>query len=281
MRSRIKYSYLRPILMLIACFCINIYAMAQEEEYTIEPDPLPDSVVIQEIEPIDVDEYDYDVPDTKVYFMERRLQLSGGGPDSLKFRQVQDSIITNLKNDDVFWYVDYPFEKEKVEIKLSEERRSFWDHPAVQTILWIVIVLGFVAFLAIYLSNSNVGIFRRADKALQQESSIDEIPEDIFQIEYEREISKAIQSSDYRLATRLLFLRLLKDLSKRGIIKYQQDKTNFDYILQLHGTQYYNDFFRLTRNYEYSWYGQFQVEKAEFDLIRKDFEKFENTLGKR
>ncbi len=267
--------------MLIACFCINIYAMAQEEEYTIEPDPLPDSVVIQEIEPIDVDEYDYDVPDNKVYFMERRLQLSGGGPDSLKFRQVQDSIITNLKNDDVFWYVDYPFEKEKVEIKPSKERRSFWDHPAVQTILWIVIVLGFVAFLAIYLSNSNVGIFRRADKALQQESSIDEIPEDIFQIEYEREISKAIQSSDYRLATRLLFLRLLKDLSKRGIIKYQQDKTNFDYILQLHGTQYYNDFFRLTRNYEYSWYGQFQVEKAEFDLIRKDFEKFENTLGKR
>ena len=75
-----------------------------------------------------------------------------------------------------------------------------------------------------------------------------------------------------------MFLRILKNLSDKKIIQYKQDRTNFDYLLQLHSTKYYADFFRLTRNYEYSWYGQFDIEPEKFSIIKNDFENFDRNL---
>ena len=57
--------------------------------------------------------------------------------------------------------------------------------------------------------------------------------ENIFEINFQQEIDKAVQAGNYRLAVRLLFLRLLKNLAEKNIIQYQQDRTNFDYLMQL------------------------------------------------
>ena len=103
--------------------------------------------------------------------------------------------------------------------------------------------------------------------------------DNIFEINYQREIDKAVSNGNYRFAVRLMFLRLLKNLSDKKVIHYKQDSTNFDYLLQLHPTKYYHDFFRLTRNYEYSWYGQFDIDPEKFSLIRKDFENFDHNLN--
>ena len=67
--------------------------------------------------------------------------------------------------------------------------------------------------------------------------------EDIFAINYQKEIDKACSKGNYRLAIRLMFLRLLKDLSEKNIIQYTQDKTNFDYLIQLHPTRLLQRFF--------------------------------------
>src|SRR5690606_4231613 len=113
---------------------------------------------------------------------------------------------------------------------------------------------------------------RRTKKVKEAERADEEMPEDIFAINYQREIDKATAQRNYRLAVRLMFLRLLKSMSERNIIRYQQDKTNLDYLMQLHNTTYYKDFFRITRNYEYSWYGKFDVSEEAYRLIRKDFD---------
>jgi hypothetical protein len=75
-----------------------------------------------------------------------------------------------------------------------------------------------------------------------------------------------------------MFLRLLKSLADKNIIQYKPDRTDFDYLMQLHSTGYYDDFFRLTRNYEYSWYGQFDIDHERFSVMRKDFDNFDNKL---
>ena len=106
----------------------------------------------------------------------------------------------------------------------------------------------------------------------------DEITEDIFAINYQKEIDKAAAQGNYRLAIRLMFLRLLKNMSEKSIIRYKQDKTNLDYLLELHPTNYYTRFFRITRNYEYSWYGQFNVSEDAYKIIRNDFDQFDKEL---
>jgi hypothetical protein len=191
--------------------------------------------------------------------------------DSFLWRNLPETVKTGWRQDKDFWYAN----------RLPQEKRH--DSPAVnrsltgqqwfEPLLWIISLAGFACFIILYLMNNNISIFRKKDISLTNEDETYN-QEDIFSIKYTREIEKAAANQNYRLAIRLLFLRLLKDLSDRNIIQYKPDRTNFDYLIQLSSTKYYNDFFRLTRNYEYSWYGKFEVNREGYARIKADFEKF-------
>lgn len=257
-----KYTLPWQFVLLIACLCAGAAIQAQQ----------PDSVIIEKV----IIEEKKAEPN---YFEPKKIYGGWNDRDSVRFRALPDSMPARMKKDDAFWYVDYPFQSKTVQ--QAPRRVPPMQRPLVQTILWILIIGGFVTFVGIYLANSNVGIFRRRDKSLKEDQAGEEMPENIFEINYDRELDRAIANGDFRLGVRLLFLRLLKQLADRRIIQYQQDRTNFDYILQLQGSAYYTDFFRLTRDYEYSWYGQFEIGSGEFTAIRNDFDNFDKLLNTR
>ena len=143
--------------------------------------------------------------------------------------------------------------------------------------MWLIIIGGFVFALISYLGSTNTGLFRRAVKNISTENQLDET-ENIFEINYKERIDRAVRAGNFQLAVRLHFLQMLKTLSGRNMIQYKQDRTNFDYLMQLRSTSYYNDFFRLTRNYEYAWFGNFEVNEEMYHVIKNDFEKFDNGL---
>ena len=149
-------------------------------------------------------------------------------------------------------------------------------HPLFQTVLWLIIVCGFVTFLILYLYNSNASLFRKSRNIADEETDAE--TSDIFTINYQKEIDKAVGMSNYRLAVRLMFLRLLRNLSDKNLIQYKHDATNFDYMMQLHPTEVYPGFSRLARHYEYSWYGQFDIDKEKYSIIKNEFENFERKL---
>ena len=151
-------------------------------------------------------------------------------------------------------------------------------HPALQRILWLVIIGGFITFLLIYLANSNVVLFRKSITITEEEPGVE--TGDIFNINYQKEIDRAAGSGNYRLAIRLMFLRLLRDLADRNLIQYKQDNTNFDYMMQLQRSPVYNGFKRLARNYEYSWYGQFDIDIEKYTLIKSEFENFDQRMSR-
>jgi hypothetical protein len=215
------------------------------------------------------DEQTDEIEDNAEYFL--RKEFTGGFPDSLTLRQTPDSVLRRIREDDAFWYANEAFKKRR-----QQDGNGFTSHPVFQTLLWIAIIGGFAIFLLLYLSNSNASLFRKSKTLLVDDDSLE--TEDIFAINYFKEIDKATTMGNYRLAVRLMFLRLLKKLSDNQVIQYRQDSTNFDYLLQLQPTPMYADFFKLTRNYEYSWYGQFDIDKEKFALIKTDFDKFEGKI---
>ena len=277
---------LKRIGIAILFLFLNIFLRAQPVPQEREENELPDTIIkelkyqldttVQAEYPADSvagDDYTDEKEDDKTgkeYFL--RKEFTGGLPDTLQFRRLPDNTIKALREDKAFWYANETFKKREK----KKERTSFTAHPLFQTILWLIIVAGFVTFLILYLYNSNASLFRKSSAIADEETDAE--ASDIFAINYQKEIDKAVGMSNYRLAVRLMFLRLLRNLSDRNIIQYKQDSTNFDYMMQLHPTGMYPDFSRLARNYEYSWYGQFEIDKEKYSIIKNEFENFERKL---
>lgn len=196
----------------------------------------------------------------------------------LQQRIVPDSIKKSMQSNDDFWYANADIKnKKRTAEKSSPKYTSLWQQEWVRVLLWMLIIGVFAAVIISYLGNSKVGLFRKRSNAGATEDE-DNGNENIFEINYQKEIDFATAQGNYRVAVRLMFLRLLKNMAEKNVINYKQDKTNFDYLLELHSTTYYNDFFRITRNYEYSWYGKFEVSEAAFKIIRTDFDYMEKKL---
>jgi hypothetical protein len=279
-QARIKYMIInkikREVLLFLFIFLqFFVYGQSHERSDTVLKYELDTTIVpaLPVEEPPAEERYSDDQADeedeNEEYFL--RKEFTGGFPDSLKLRKLPDSVKQRFSKDDAFWYVNEVFRK-----KQPREENGFTSHPVFQTLLWVAIIAGFAIFLMLYLSNSNVGLFRKENKIVNEEDNVD--TDDIFAINYQKEIEKAVGTSNYRLAVRLMFLRLLKNLSDRNVIQYKQDSTNFDYLLQMRSTTMYPEFFKLTRNYEYSWYGQFEIDKEKFTLMKVDFDKFDGKI---
>jgi hypothetical protein len=197
----------------------------------------------------------------------------GEQPDTIELRAVPAGVVDSLKNDDAFWYANAKLKKEREESNTANGTPKW-----IKTAVWVIIIAAFLAALIWYLVSSNIVIFARTQKQIMTEKEDEELEEDIFHINYQREIEKAIAGANHRLAVRLMFLRLLRNLSDKKVIQYRPERTNFDYLSQLSPTGYYNDFFKLARNYEYVWYGKFDISPEAFATIKNDFEIFERIL---
>ena len=265
--------------LLLILFC-RINGLAQSNVDTavkkveiIVQDPAQDSIEspLEEYSPIEQETE----KNTMEYFDQKYLYPL---TDSVQKRALPDSVAKKMQQDEDFWYANYAFEKEKE--KELKRKTSITEQTWFKTLMWFIIIGGFAVALMLYLSDSNVGLFRKKVSVFQDEKHEEET-ENIFEINYKVRIDKAVKAGNYRLAVRLMFLQMLKTMAGKKLIQYKQDHTNFDYLLQLRNTTHYNDFFRITRDYEYTWYGNFPVNEKEWDLIKTDFEKFDNTLARR
>jgi hypothetical protein len=75
-----------------------------------------------------------------------------------------------------------------------------------------------------------------------------------------------------------LYLQSLKKLSDKELILFSPDKTNNNYISELSGRDYQNDFYLLTHNYEYIWYGKFLIDVANYQQLKSQFISFNKKV---
>jgi hypothetical protein len=206
-------------------------------------------------------------------------------------RKVPGEKVRKLKSDRNYWYVDQTpsgerespppgvNEKGKKERQERIKKSREINFPSwVRALFWIILIGGFVALLIGFLATSDIRLFREKPRPVEEQ--IEEKPTDnIFEMNFETEIAKAIETKNYRLAVRLMYLRTLRDLTNRNLINYAHEKTNSDYLFQLGGTPYYKNFFKLTRSFDYTWYGHFELSQDVFAMIQNDFSSFKRQLS--
>ena len=91
-------------------------------------------------------------------------------------------------------------------------------------------------------------------------------------------IDRAIDDENYRLAVRYLYLKSLRILDKNKHISYRFQKTNEDYINEIKETKIKEQFIKITRLYDFIWYGDFNLSKERFTKVNEEFKKMEESL---
>ena len=91
-------------------------------------------------------------------------------------------------------------------------------------------------------------------------------------------IRDAVKSGNYRLAVRYQYLQTLHKLANKNFVELATDKTNYQYVREITNQQYQNDFAALTLNYEYVWYGEFNIDENIYRKMEPGFVTFNNKL---
>jgi len=91
-------------------------------------------------------------------------------------------------------------------------------------------------------------------------------------------IAEAVKQKNYRLAIRYYYLLAIKELSENNVIEWQQQKTNDDYIKEIKTNILQNQFKKITRIYDYVWYGEFEIDALKFENLKLDFINLNNKI---
>ena len=140
--------------------------------------------------------------------------------------------------------------------------------------VFVVVVLAFAAYKIRQMDKR--GLF--ASRGTGLDVPYDVTSENIHTIQFEEEIAAAVQKQNYRLAVRLYYLKVLKELSDRNLIRWQLDKTNRTYVHELEKTEMEADFEQITSKFEYVWYGHFSLNEPQFATLRAEFDAFRRAL---
>ena len=250
------------IVVIVFSLLFFLDAKAQDSTTTVEVSP-----------PIETVDSVYETSPSTTYHFKEVTAVN-----KVDARTIPSNDLKKVKSDEDYWYVNLapPREKKK---EAPENKNPISDKGWVKTLFWVLLIGAFIALLIWFLTTGNINLFRRGPKASSIESEEEIETDNIFEINFEKEIQKAIDAANYRLAVRLMYLRTLKDLSLQNLINYTHEKTNSDYLFQLAGSSYYKNFFRLTRDFDYTWYGHFPLSQESFSIIQNDFNNFKKQLS--
>ena len=213
-------------------------------------------------------------------------------PDSLQdyksdkdfaYMKYLDSLLRQTKDLSVDTFsVNSASSRSKKDVQQNQEqanttrRINIFNQPIVKIILWILafFLIGFIIY-KLFLGEN---FFKRSrsynitDTQKEEEESISDPSA------YDKLISQALMNKNYRLAVRYGFLQTLQMLSGSGLVQLSGDKTNYQYVNELRGKPYQNDFAALTLNYEYVWYGKFDISEDVYNRLRREYKSFHQKL---
>ena len=140
----------------------------------------------------------------------------------------------------------------------------------ITKVILFTLAIVFVLFV-IYRLFMAEGAFKR--KSTTAKNTPEEIEDEVItkESDFDRLIRIALQNNNYRQAVRYQYLRTLHELADKNFIQLAPDKTNFQYVREIKNSVYQNEFAALTLNYEYVWYGEFNIDKTVYHKIENGF----------
>lgn len=218
----------------------------------------------------------------------------GDNAERVVLRTIDDSVVTGWKgdkayeyaNDSAYWRWDEA--QARSTGSRSHGRGSSGDQPSEGPLTRLLNSKGFEYFFLFLLGAillyaivriivaNRLQLFYRPPKRMPavKPGGEDGSPEE----DLEGRLTHFIQIKDYRQAVRYLYLKTLRLLNDREMIRYHPESTNYDYWQQLSPMPQGKPFHDLITIYENVWYGEFPLGDALFMRLRQYFEDFYKTF---
>lgn len=152
----------------------------------------------------------------------------------------------------------------------SKEAARFWEIVSY-LLMGVAVVL-----LAMYIGKFNFRMLRQNDPAQNLRFKV--LEEDIFDLNFDAEIKTAIAAGQFQRAVRLQYLRVLRLMDERKIIKLSHNLTNLDYLYQIKSEPLRELFGQITLHFEFVFYGDRKVDAAIYAEMVRDFDRTQKTI---
>lgn len=197
-------------------------------------------------------------------------------------QSLKDDVNRLKKSNDELWYADSSFaftQKDSLELsKQASKRGKIMNPELLESILQVVgygIGLAILAGLIYAIYSFKINKRPRKDTLIPTDEEEDtesiENADELYKIDFQRKIKQAEDNTNYRLAIRYYFLWVLQDLSRRGLIKYEKNKTNRQYAEDLKNHKKGVGFQTAAKYYNFVWYGEYSVPVSTYEKIVSHF----------
>lgn len=144
-------------------------------------------------------------------------------------------------------------------------------------IIGISIIVALLIFLIVRLFISQKNTSTHGTTLSIEE--MEQLEDDLDKADLDGALNRAMKTKDYRAAIRILYLILLRDMQAKEWIEFRKDKTDMEYVMEMKGRQEQTPFLRLTRDFEYAWYGDEMLDETRALRTISRFQEFTRWIN--
>ena len=131
----------------------------------------------------------------------------------------------------------------------------------------LIIVIIKTRFYKVFYSDKEI---ETPDFALSNSEDLTSDPDEAIRLQ--------IAQKQYRIAVRLLYLKVIYLLRRKECIRFSKERTNVDYWRDLTNDDLKSGFYAITSIYNHVWYGDIEIAEDQFLRFEKSFQCFYTTV---
>ncbi len=195
--------------------------------------------------------------------------------------------VEEVDYEESFWEPDDDDEEEQNQQQDSDESSSDknsgdgFSLGPLKYVFIISVILGLLYLIILMANNWRKGSIAHqkiTGDELEELESLSDPEADIEQFNLDRMLESALKLENYKLALRIQYLKIVQMLSESGAIDWKKEKTNYDYVRELKEHPGQKTFQKLTRDFEWTWYGDHELSKSDYNRRAPRYEAFQKTL---
>lgn len=267
-----RFKIFRGLVFAFSFLCCSAFASYQQDTATLRPELLdtidyytensasePDTVAAA---PAEEAEAEATVEPVTYYVKNDSSKINYENGNEKKYEELKEGI-------------DYS--KEVYNERNIKPLKLNLNEGIVKTIAISIILL--VILFVVYQLFKNARANKKVNSSLRAQTNLlDDAAENLDKVDLEQLLADALERKDYKAALRIYYLKILKTMWDKNILRWKKEKTNGDYLSEVFGGEWYEQLKTSTYLFEKCWYGNAVVDAELFETASNHFKMVLNKL---